>query len=164
MSGLTNAIKALNSGGALSLAEKRLIKAALTALYADITSNDTDIAANSTAIDTLNFSATETVTATVGGGTTGLISADSEYVTVTSDNADKQVSLPAAVAGKKMKITVPATGCELISAVAGDKINGVVVGATNEAALTAGYVYNLEYDGTDNWIMTSEATVVPDAL
>ena len=143
--------------------DKRLIKAALTALYADVTTNAATAAANAAAIDTLNFTATEAVTATADGLTTGLISATSEYVTVTSDDATKQVSLPAAVAGKKMKITVPATGCELISAVAGDKINGVVVGATNEAALTAGNVYNLEYDGTDNWIMTSEATVVPDA-
>ena len=122
------------------------------------------------AVDTLNFSATEAVTATVDGLTTGLITATSEYVTVTSDTATKQVSLPAAVAGKKMKIVVPTTGCELISAVAGDKVNNVIVGATNEAALVAGTVYTLEYDGTDNWVMTGltalgavETPVISDA-
>jgi hypothetical protein len=40
------------------------------------------------------------VTATVGGGTTGLIPAGASFVTVTSDNADKQISLPAATLTK----------------------------------------------------------------
>jgi hypothetical protein len=132
---------------------------------------DASLIGSAAAIDTLNYSETETVVAIAGGGTTGLITATSEYVTVTSDGATKAVSLPAAVAGKRMKIVVPSTGCELISVVAGDKVNNVVVGATNEAALVAGTVYSLEYDGTDNWVMTGltalgavESPVVPDAL
>jgi hypothetical protein len=113
----------------------------------------------------------EDVVATTGGATTGLISAASTLVNATTDSINKQISLPAAIAGKKMQIVVAATGCELISVVTGDKVNGVVVGATNEAALVALTVYSLEYDGTDNWVMTGltalgavETAVVPDTL
>jgi hypothetical protein len=120
---------------------------------------------------TLTYAEIEAVVATTGGATTGLISAATEFANATTDSINKQISLPAAVAGKKLKILVAATGCELISVVAGDKVNTVVVGATNEAALVAGTTYSLEYDGTDNWIMTGltalgavETAVVPDAL
>jgi hypothetical protein len=111
------------------------------------------------------------VTATTGGGTTGLIPATANFVTVTSDNADKQISLPAAAVGKMITIKVGATACELISAVAADKVNNVTVGATNEAALTAGNTYLLQYVAANTWIMTGwtnlgavQTAVVPDAL
>lgn len=111
------------------------------------------------------------VTATVGGGTTGLIPATANFVTVTSDNADKQISLPAATIGKQMTIKVGSTACELISAVAADKVNNVTVGATNEAALTANNTYLLQYVAANTWIMTGwtnlgavQTAVVPDAL
>ena len=115
---------------------------------------------------------TTAVTATVGGGTTGLIPATAEHVTVTSDTATKQISLPAAVAGKRIRITQSgAENVELISVVAGDKVNNVTVGATNEALLVKTSLYTLEYDGTDNWVMQGltnlgavETPVVPDAL
>jgi hypothetical protein len=120
---------------------------------------------------TAEYSAPEAIVATTGGATTGLISADTTFANVTTDSINKQVSLPAAVAGKKLKILVAATGCELISVVAADKVNSVVVGATNEAALVAGTTYSLEYDGTDNWVMSGltalgavETAVVPDTL
>jgi hypothetical protein len=112
-----------------------------------------------------------TVIATADGLTTGLIDATADFVSITSDTATKQVSLPAAVTGKKLTLLCPAVGCELISVVAADKVNNVVVGATNEAALVAGTTYSLTYDGVDNWIMTGltalgavETPVVPDAL
>ena len=112
------------------------------------------------------------VTATVDGLTTGLIPATASVVEVTSDTATKQISLPAAVDGKKLRIHVAATGCELISAVAADKVNNVVVGATNEAALVAGTTYELRYVlSAQNWVMTGltalgavETPVIPDAL
>lgn len=111
------------------------------------------------------------VTATTGGGTTGLIPATANFVTVTSDSADKQISLPAATIGKQITIKVGSTGCELISAVAAHKVNNVVVGATNEAALTANNTYLLQYVDTNTWIMTGwtnlgavQTAVVPDAL
>jgi hypothetical protein len=111
------------------------------------------------------------VTATTGGATTGLIPATANFVTVTSDSANKQISLPAATIGKQITIQVGATACELISSVAADKLNNVTVGATNEAALTANNTYLLQYVAANTWIMTGwtnlgavQTAVIPDAL
>ena len=111
------------------------------------------------------------VTATVGGATTGLIPAGASFVTVTSDNADKQISLPAGTVGDVIRILVGGTACELISAVAADKVNEVTVGATNELALTADALYTCTYTKENFWIVTGEtklgariAALVPDAL
>jgi len=113
----------------------------------------------------------QAVTATTGGGTTGLITEGSTFVTVTSDSADKQISLPAAQVGDRIRILVGATGCELISAVAGHKVNDVVVGATNEAALTALNLYDCQYVATNTWVVVGytklgavQAALVPDTL
>ena len=110
------------------------------------------------------------VTATTGGGTTGLIPAGASYVTVTSDNADKQISLPAGYVGQILRILVGTTACELISAVAADKVNEVTVGATNELALTAEALYTCVYTKSGFWIVTgltklgaAQAALVPDA-
>jgi predicted RecA/RadA family phage recombinase len=110
------------------------------------------------------------VTATTGGGTTGLIPAGASYVTVTSDNADKQISLPAGYVGQVLRILLGATACELISAVAADKINEVTVGATNELALTAEALYTCVYTKSGFWIVTgltklgaAQSALVPDA-
>ena len=110
------------------------------------------------------------VTATTGGGTTGLIPAGASHVTVTSDNADKQISLPAGYVGQVLRILLGTTACELISAVAADKVNEVVVGATNELALTAEALYTCVYTKSGFWIVTgltklgaAQAALVPDA-
>jgi hypothetical protein len=112
-----------------------------------------------------------TVVATAGGGTTGLIPANASYVSITSSVATKAVSLPAAIAGKEIRLFCAANGCEVVSAVAGDKLNTVVIGATNEAPLTALTLYTLVYDGVDNWVCTGadadgavEAPIVPNSL
>jgi hypothetical protein len=119
----------------------------------------------------LQSEALEAVIATADGLTTGLISATAQYVQITCDTITKQVSLPAASENKILTLLCAVTGCELISSVAADKVNTVVVGATNEAALIAGTRYTLVYDGIDNWRMTgvtalgaAEAPVVPDIL
>jgi len=78
----------------------------------------------------------QAVTATSDGLTTGLITAGKNFITVTSADANNQITLPASSVGTVIKILVGATGCELVCATAGDKINDVVCGATNEAALT----------------------------
>lgn len=111
------------------------------------------------------------VTATTGGGTTGLIPAGASFVAVTSDDANKQISLPAASVGDRIRILVGATGCELISATAADKVNDVTVGATNEAALTAENLYECQYVATNKWVVIGytklgavQAALVPDAL
>jgi predicted RecA/RadA family phage recombinase len=110
------------------------------------------------------------VTATTGGATTGLIPAGASYVTVTSDSADKQISLPAGFVGQVLRILVGTTACELISAVAADKVNEVTVGATNELALTAEALYTCVYTKSGFWIVTgltklgaAQAALVPDA-
>jgi len=110
------------------------------------------------------------VTATVGGGTTGLIPATANMVTVTCDDANKQISLPAAEIGKQLTIKVGATACELISAVAAHTLNNVLIGATNEAVLTANNTYLCQYVAANTWIMTGwtnlgavQTAVVPDA-
>lgn len=111
------------------------------------------------------------VTATTGGGTTGLIPAGASFVTVTSDSADKQISLPAGTVGDVIRILVGGTACELISAVTADKVNEVVVGETNELALTAEALYTCTYTKSGYWIVTGEtklgariAALVPDSL
>lgn len=113
------------------------------------------------------------VTATTGGGTDGLIPGDATFVTVTSDSVNKQISLPAGFVGQVIMIYVPSTtfGCELISASAGAKVNTVLVGATNEAALTAGNTYNCTLVAADTWIVrgftaagADQGALVPDAL
>jgi hypothetical protein len=111
------------------------------------------------------------VTATANGLTTGLIPATSGFVTVTSANANHQISLPDVSVGHQLDILVGATGCELISSVATHKVNDVVVGATNEAALVATSLYKCQYVATDKWVVVGitklgavEAALVPDAV
>jgi len=120
---------------------------------------------------TVSLSYNAAVTATTGGATTGLIPAAATFVTVTSDNADKQISLPAGYVGKVLRILVGTTACELISAVAADKVNEVTVGATNELALTAEALYTCVYTKSGFWIVNgqtklgaAQAALVPDAL
>lgn len=120
---------------------------------------------------TLVFERTpEAVTATTDGTGTGLIPADALFVTITCDTATKQVSLPAANIGKRIELFVGANGCELISAVAAHKVNNVVVGATNEAAIPANTHCVLTYVDTNTWLLTAYnnlgaviTAIVPDA-
>lgn len=115
---------------------------------------------------------TDAATATTGGGTTGLLVAGADvFTTVTSDSADKQISLPAGTVGDRHRILVGTTGCELISSVAADKVNEVTVGATNELALTAEALYLCQYTKSGYWIVTgttklgaAQSALVPDAL
>lgn len=127
------------------------------------------IASDLTDLYTYSDPTSVAVTATTGGGTTGLIPATANFVAVTSDDANKQISLPAAAVGKTLTIKVGATACELISAVAAHTVNNVVVGATNEAALTATNTYFLQYVAANTWIITGWTTlgavqtaVIPD--
>ena len=152
-----NAKKVINRSGSFALQEKRTLKEVCTQLNADTT-------------EARDGGPIEAVTATVGGGTTGLISADTNFAVITSAAATSQVSLPAATNGKIIYLHCAANGCEVISAVAADKLNNVVIGATNEAALVAGTMYKCVY-GPNGWVMTGldslgavEAPVIPNAL
>jgi len=111
------------------------------------------------------------VTATADGLTTALIPASATFVTVTSANANHQISLPAGYVGKVLRILVGTTACEMISSVAADKVNEVTVGATNELALTAEALYTCVYTKAGFWIVNgqtklgaAQAALVPDAL
>lgn len=118
----------------------------------------------------LQCTATASVTATADGLTTGLIPARTSFVAVSSANADYIVTLPAGTIGDVIRLLIGATGCELRCATAGDKINNVVCGATNEAALVATTMYTCMYVAANTWVMhgltnlgADEAEVVPDA-
>lgn len=111
------------------------------------------------------------VTATAGGATTGLIPSNSTFVTITCDNAAKQVTLPAAIVGMKMTLKTPATGVELICVTAGNKINDVICGGTNEAALVADSHYVVTCISSTEWILVGYdklgahiAPIVPNSL
>jgi hypothetical protein len=126
-------------------------------------------------IDALNSASLQvrgqSVTATVDGTTTGLIPAGASFVTVTSDDANKQISLPAGQVGDVIRIKTDATGCELIAVTAADKVNDVTVGATNECALPGDSHFVAEYVAANRWIVrgvtklgANIAALVPDIL
>ena len=112
-----------------------------------------------------------TLTATVDGVGSD-IQPDATFVTITSSDAAFFVSLPPAVNGKVIRLFVVATGCELRSQVAADDVNGVLVGATNQAALVFAVEYTCVYNATTgNWVMTGKdalgaatVPVVPDSI
>ena len=84
-----------------------------------------------------NADRTQSVTATTTGATTGTILAGTSHATVTSDDANKIVILPAPVVGKQIVIHNGATGYELrTSAPASIAINGGS-GSNAESAIAA---------------------------
>ncbi len=112
----------------------------------------------------------ETRAVTTNGDGTGLITRRTKFVIVTSDLVTKRLSLPVGDIGDIITISTPATGCELVSAVAGHTVNDVVVGATNELALAADSTFRCEYVKVDTWIVrgftnlgANLAALVPDA-
>ena len=112
----------------------------------------------------------EAVTATTDGLTTGLVSITARHVTVTSDDANKIVTLPAAVAGKVIMLYVGATGCEIRTPAASNvKINNVDSDGTNELAIPATSLVRFVCVGASDWIATAVdelgaaiAALVPD--
>lgn len=85
-------------------------------------------------IDATRGSGVQDRTATTDGTTTGTISANATHVTVTSDNADKIIVLPAPVVGKQIVIHNGATGYELRSS---DPATIAINGGTGTAAESA---------------------------
>jgi len=111
------------------------------------------------------------ITPTVDG-VSAYIDSDATFVVVNTTDAGHWFYLPAAVNGKVLKLYIPTTGCEVRSAVLADKLNNVVVGATNQGALAPAVVYTCTYNSTTgNWVMVGEtavgavqALVIPDAI
>ena len=117
--------------------------------------------------------ATASVTATTDGLTTGLIPDFVDVVDVTSDDANKIITLPEAVVGKQIIINVAgATGCELRTpATSNVKINDVDSDGSQEAALPADQHYLVRAVSTTEWILVAfsklgvvnpTAAIVPD--
>ena len=82
----------------------------------------------------------------------GLISQGTSFV-VASGSAGAQIALPAAEVGDEIWIQSPAAALELVSAVTAHKVNGVQVGATNEALLPASQTYCCKYVAANEWIV-----------
>ena len=111
------------------------------------------------------------VTATANGLDAGIIPVGASFVVVTSDNADKIITLPAPVVGHVVRIQVGATGCELRTVADSNvKINDVDSDGTNELALAADQHYICECISATEWIVrgftalgADAAALVPDA-
>lgn len=126
-----------------------------------------------TAIASVGVQSTATaVTATDDGTGTGIIPSNTSFVVAASGaDANHQIKLPVCIVGMQMTIVTDATGCELICTTAGDKINNIVCGGTNEAALIAETVYKLTCVSATEWIMVGYdhlgahlAPTAPDSL
>lgn len=92
------------------------------------------------------------------GGGTGVISAGTDHVVVTSGNAAHVITLPAPVVGKAVTIVNGATGYELrSSAPATIAINGGT-GASAESAIGANVVVVCRCVSATRWICTNFAT------
>lgn len=114
---------------------------------------------------------TQAVTATADGLTTGLIKANIDHVTVTSDSATKAVSLPAISAsdiGKEITIFVGATGFELVTeATSNDTINGTDSDGTNQVDVAANTLLRAKVVSATGWYVFHEtasalSVVAPD--
>ena len=110
-------------------------------------------------------------TATADGLTTGVIAAGTRYVTVTSDDANKIVTLPAPVVGNIITLYIGATGVEVRTVAASNvKINDVDADGTNEAALPATTLATFTAVSSTEWILEAVTelgavitAIVPDA-
>jgi len=116
----------------------------------------------------------DAVTATVDGLTTGLIGSAADFAIVTSANADHIITLPAsstALIGKIIRGWVGANGCEMRTpAASGATINAVDSDGTNEAAIPATTLFQVELVAANTWILTAFtelgaliSAIVPDA-
>lgn len=98
-----------------------------------------------------------TATATATGATTGTLSAGSQFVTVTSDDANKIIILPAPVVGTEIWLKNGATGYELrSSAPATIAINGGS-GASAESAVGASVLVRAICTSATTWIASTFA-------
>ena len=117
------------------------------------------------------LSGTSAVTATANGLTTGLISSGTSMVIVTCDDANKIVTLPAAVVGHVIRLYVGANGCEVRTpASSNNTINNVDSDGTNEAAIPATTLCTFTCIAANAWILEAVdelgaviTAIVPDA-
>lgn len=119
------------------------------------------------------LAASEALTATDDGTTTGAMSGNTSHAVVTSAGATKQVSLPAssaALVGKQFTIWVGSNGFELITPAASNAtINGTDADGTNQADIPANSLSRLTLVTTNTWLLenigstgTVASAIVPD--
>lgn len=115
-----------------------------------------------------DFPATQAVTATANGLTTGLIEATTKAVIITSASADNIATLPGIAAnslpvGYTIRGRIAATGCEIRTPdTTGETINGVDGDGTQEAALAANHGFIAIVESATGWMLIDGAATVPD--
>ena len=123
----------------------------------------------------VRFGQVATAIATSDGLTTGLLDAQTQFVTVTSANANYIISLPALsdlLVGTVIRGRVGTNGCELRVAVADattGKINDITTNV--EAAIPADTNIRVECVSATEWVLTATTklgavitAIVPDAV
>jgi hypothetical protein len=108
-------------------------------------------------INALRVDEARTATA-APGGTTGVISTGTDFVVVTSDNADKVITLPAPTPGVRVAIANGATGYELRSS---DPETVAINGGTAagaESAISANTLVVCTCRSATAWLCLSTAT------
>lgn len=117
-----------------------------------------------------NLHPDNSIAATADGLTTGLIPPYIDFVTLTSDDANKIVTLPSAAIGMRIRGYIGATGCEMRTpSASGETINNVDCDGTNEAAIPATTYWEAECVAADTWILKAwteggaALTITPDA-
>lgn len=111
------------------------------------------------AITPAKLAASEALTATADGLTTGLMTGTASHAVVTSASATNAITLPASAAtlvGKQFTIWVGSNGFELLTpAASGATINNVDSDGTNQADIAANTLSRLTLVTTNTWILES---------
>jgi hypothetical protein len=114
---------------------------------------------------------TTNIVATADGLTSGTILGGTTFVSVTSDDVNKIITVPGITGGGiRLTIITEATGCELrTTASSSVQINGVNCDGTNELALAAGSIFELVSTDSTHWTASGQsqagaaiATLVPN--
>lgn len=109
------------------------------------------------ALAPIKSAASEALTATADGLTTGLMTGLTSHAVVTSAAATNAVTLPASSAGlvgKQFTIWVGANGFELLTpALSGATVNGVDSDGTNQVDIPASTLSRVTLVDTDKWIL-----------
>jgi hypothetical protein len=115
-----------------------------------------------------DFPASQAVTATADGLTTGLIASTTKIAIITSASADNIATLPGISAnslgiGHIIRGRIAATGCEIRTlASSNETINGVDGDGTQEMALAANNAFTAIVESATGWLIQAGAATVPD--
>jgi hypothetical protein len=94
------------------------------------------------------------VAGTIATNTTGVaMPADTDFVTITSANANNIAILPAPVVGKVVRGAIAGTGCEIRSSAPTSILLNGVTGANVECAIPANSSFEAICTGATKWIL-----------